>query len=195
MSMVYKKYLKRLFDIIISGILILICFPIFLILFVIVKIESKGSFFFFQKRVGYNGKIFKVIKIRTMVCESRDPNVQVFHNSPDITRIGRILRRVKLDELTQIVNVFIGDMSIVGPRPGLVSQLKDYNVDGLKRLEVRPGLTGLAQVNGNVFLSWSERWIYDRIYVEKLSFFMDCSIIFKTFGILILGEDKFIKRP
>lgn len=113
----------------------------------------------------------------------------------EVTRIGEILRRFKIDELPQIINVFLGDMSLVGPRPCLPRQRAEFNEDGQQRIKVRPGLTGLAQVNGNIYLSWEERWKYDRQYVEKLSFISDIKIVVRTLAILLYGEEKFLKHP
>lgn len=161
----------------------------------LVKLDSKGDFFFFQERLGYKGRKFKIFKIRTMIDKVRIADREIFKNDIEVTRIGAYLRRFKIDELPQIINVLIGDMSLVGPRPGLPSQYFDYNEDGKKRLEVLPGLTGLAQVNGNIYLTWEERWKYDKEYVEKIGFLLDFKIMIKTILILFNGEDKYLKKP
>lgn len=160
-----------------------------------VKIDSSGNFFFFQERLGYQGKIFKIYKIRTMFDKERVADREILKNDVEVTKVGYYLRRFKIDELPQIINVFKGDMSLVGPRPCLPQQLAEFNDDGKKRLEVVPGLTGLSQINGNIHLTWEERWKYDREYVENLNFVLDMKIIFKTFFILIHGEDKYLKSP
>lgn len=130
-----------------------------------------------------------------MYDKERVADREILKGDADVTKIGEYLRRFKIDELPQIINVFKGDMTLVGPRPCLPRQLAEFNEDGRKRIEVVPGLTGLSQVNGNIHLSWEERWKYDREYVEKQSFLLDTKIIFKTFLILLNGEDKYIKRP
>ncbi|WP_294311786.1 sugar transferase [uncultured Chryseobacterium sp.] len=191
----YKKFIKRFLDLIVALSIIIFLFPLFLVLYIFVKIDSSGNFFFFQDRLGYQGKVFKIYKIRTMFDKERVADREILKNDIEVTKIGYYLRRFKIDELPQIINVFKGDMSLVGPRPCLPQQLKEFNEDGKKRIEVVPGLTGLSQVNGNIHLSWEERWKYDRQYVEKQSFILDVKIIFKTFLILFNGEDKYLKSP
>lgn len=191
----YRKIIKRFLDIIISFTVILLLFPIFLVVYILVKIDSPGKFFFFQERLGQKGKIFKIYKVRTMYDRERVADREILKGDVEVTKIGYYLRRFKIDELPQIINVFQGDMSLVGPRPCLPRQLEEFNEDGKMRIKVTPGLTGLAQVNGNIHLSWEERWKYDREYVENQSFLLDLKIIFKTFLILLNGEDKYIKRP
>lgn len=122
-------------------------------------------------------------------------NKEIFKGDSEVTRIGSILRRFKIDELPQLLNILKCEMSFIGPRPGLPEKLKEFNEDGKYRLEVKPGLTGLAQINGNIYLTWEERWKYDREYVEKISFVLDLNIFIKTFLIVFLGESKFIRKP
>lgn len=188
----YRRFGKRFLDILISGTLLTIASPILILAFVFVKAESPGPFFFLQERLGFKGKIFKILKIRTMTHKQRVVSKEVFRGDAEVTRVGAILRRFKIDELPQLLNVLFGDMSIIGPRPGLPIQLPEYNEDGLIRLEVKPGLTGLAQINGNIYLPWEVRWKYDRKYVENLSFLLDVQILFKTIWVVIRGEEKFI---
>ena len=151
--------------------------------------------FFLQKSAGKNGRAFYLYKFRTMTDRPRKVDEEIFKDNKEVTRVGHVLRRYKIDELPQILNIIKGDMSIVGPRPCMVDQIKDLNEDGKKRLLVKPGLTGLAQINGNIYLSWEERWKYDRYYVENLDFLLDLSILIKTVLIVLLGEDKFINKP
>lgn len=191
----YKKFIKRFLDLIVALSVIIFLFPLFLIIYILVKMDSPGRFFFFQDRLGYQGKVFKIYKIRTMFDKERVADREILKNDIEVTKIGYYLRRFKIDELPQIINVFKGDMSLVGPRPCLPQQLKEFNEDGKKRVEVVPGLTGLSQVNGNIHLSWEERWKYDRQYVEKQSFILDMKIVFKTFLILFNGEDKYLRSP
>lgn len=191
----YKLIFKRFLDLALS-IPAFICFSPFLFLaYITVKLTSKGPFFFFQERLGKKGRIIRVIKIRTMVHAERTPNREILKGDAEVTKVGYFLRRLKIDEMPQVLNVINGDMSLVGPRPGLPSQLPEFNEDGRARLTVKPGLTGLAQVNGNIHLTWPERWKYDRYYAENLSFGLDVRIIFKTFLIIILGEHRFLKHP
>jgi lipopolysaccharide/colanic/teichoic acid biosynthesis glycosyltransferase len=169
--------------------------PILLLCMLLVKLDSRGPVFYNQERLGKGGRLFKVFKLRTMTDKVRTSHTEVLKGNSELTRVGSVLRRSKLDELPQILNVLRGEMSLVGPRPALPSQIAEFNEDGRRRLEVRPGLTGLAQVNGNIYLSWPERWIYDRRYVEKLSFALDFSILLKTISIVLLGEERFLRKP
>lgn len=191
----YKKFIKRFFDFLISLLIILFLVPLFIVLYILVKMDSKGDFFFFQERLGKNGRIFKVFKIRTMTDKVRVADREILKGDAEVTRMGTILRRLKIDELPQVINIFKGDMSFVGPRPCLPNQITEFNEDGRSRVLVTPGLTGLAQTNGNIYLTWEERWKYDRYYVENLSFFLDIKIMFKTVLIVLLGEQKFLKKP
>jgi len=130
-----------------------------------------------------------------MTHKTRDADREILKGDPELTKIGVLLRRFKIDEIPQFINILKGDMSIVGPRPCLPEQLEDFDKNGYRRIEVKPGLTGLAQINGNIHLSWPERWVYDKEYVENISFWLDIRIIFTTISIVIFGEDKFIKHP
>lgn len=190
----YLKF-KRLFDLFISFAILLLLFPLFIIVAVLIKLDSKGPIFYLQSRVGENGRVFRIYKLRTMTNKERDPNVkQTYLQDPDITRIGGLLRRFKIDELPQIWNVFIGDMSLVGPRPALPSLYEKFGEIAKKRCEVRPGMTGWAQVNGNIYLPWEERLCLDREYVDRMSFMLDLRILVKTVAIVLFGEEKYIKK-
>ena len=190
----YLKF-KRLFDFFISFAILLLLFPLFIIVAVLIKLDSKGPIFSLQSRVGENGRVFRIYKLRTMTNKERDPNVkQTYLQDPDITRIGGLLRRFKIDELPQIWNVFIGDMSLVGPRPALPSLYEKFGEIAKKRCEVRPGMTGWAQVNGNIYLPWEERLCLDREYVDRMSFMLDLRILVKTVAIVLFGEEKYIKK-
>lgn len=190
----YLKF-KRLFDFFISFDILLLLFPLFIIVAVLIKLDSKGPIFYLQSRVGENGRVFRIYKLRTMTNKERDPNVkQTYLQDPDITRIGGLLRRFKIDELPQIWNVFIGDMSLVGPRPALPSLYEKFGEIAKKRCEVRPGMTGWAQVNGNIYLPWEERLCLDREYVDRMSFMLDLRILVKTVAIVLFGEEKYIKK-
>ena len=190
----YLKF-KRLFDFFISFAILLLLFPLFIIVAVLIKLDSKGPIFYLQSRVGENGRVFRIYKLRTMTNKERDPNVkQTYLQDPDITRIGGLLRRFKIDELPQIWNVFIGDMSLVGPRPALPSLYEKFGEIAKKRCGVRPGMTGWAQVNGNIYLPWEERLCLDREYVDRMSFMLDLRILVKTVAIVLFGEEKYIKK-
>lgn len=188
----YKYFFKRLIDILISTFLISILLPFLLIISILIKLNSKGNIFFLQERLGKNGKVFKIYKFRTMTDKPRKVR-QVLLNDDEVTYIGKFLRRYKIDELPQLINIFKGNMSMVGPRPDHPSHLKNYNEIAKARLSVLPGLTGLSQINGNIHISWGERWQFDKKYVDNLSFYNDMKIILKTFLVVILGEEKFKK--
>lgn len=188
--MVYRVVFKRVFDFVISVILLLLFGPIILLFGLFVKLESKGPMFFIQIRVGRSGKEFTLYKLRSMKQNENRKEVQVFHGNPDITSLGKFIRRFKIDELPQIWNVLIGDMSLVGPRPCLPTLLEKFDENAYCRLKVRPGLTGWAQVNGNIFNSWPKRWELDRYYVENISSFFDLKIIAMTIGVVLFGEKK-----
>ena len=190
----YLKF-KRLFDFFISFAILLLLFPLFIIVAVLIKLDSKGPIFYLQSRVGENGRVFRIYKLRTMTNKERDPNVkQTYLQDPDITGIGGLLRRFKIDELPQIWNVFIGDMSLVGPRPALPSLYEKFGEIAKKRCEVRPGMTGWAQVNGNIYLPWEESLCLEREYVDRMSFMLDLRILVKTVAIVLFGEEKYIKK-
>lgn len=186
----YRKHLKRFIDVTASGISLILLSPIFLIVIVLIKIESNGPALFTQKRVGKEGKEFKIFKFRTMLTfeDSFYPDGSPIENYDRITKVGNILRKTSIDELPQLINIFIGDMSIVGPRPTLSYQVEKYDDNQARRLKVKPGLTGLAQVNGRNSLSWEQKIQYDIDYVEKITFLSDLKIILKTFIVVFKTE-------
>ena len=181
---------KNIFDIIFSLCLLFITLPILIVSIILIKLETKGSIFFIQDRVGKDGIIFKIFKLRTMKQNNHQKKVQVFLENSDVTRVGFYLRRFKIDELPQIFNVLLGQMSIIGPRPCLPSLLETFDKNAKFRLKVKPGLTGWSQVNGNIYNSWTKRWELDKYYVENLSFFLDLRIFISTIGVIFLGEKK-----
>ncbi len=190
----YRKFGKRVFDLVLSILTLITLAPIFVLVALLIILTSRGPVFFVQDRIGLNGKVFKAYKFRTMIHRPRIPDHEIIGRDPELTPVGYLLRRFKLDELPQLFfNVLKGDMSIVGPRPALPAQLSEYDEFALRRLEVRPGLTGLAQVNGNIYLPWSERWKYDVFYVDNLSFWLDIQIIVRTLFVIVLGEKRFRK--
>ncbi|NQY06400.1 MAG: sugar transferase [Flavobacteriaceae bacterium] len=190
----YKKGFKRLIDLTISFLSLLFLSPLLLLVAFLIKVTSKGPVFYTQERLGYQGKTFKLYKFRSMkVNNTVSEKTQVFKGNTSVTGIGQIIRRFKIDELAQLINIFNGDMSIVGPRPCLPSLKEEFNETAYYRLKAKPGLTGLAQINGNIFLSWEERWEFDKQYVENITFVKDLGIILKTILIVFLGEEKFKK--
>lgn len=187
----YRNYLKRPFDLVASGMVLLLVAPLLVLLAIVVKLDSRGPVFFSQRRVGRYGRVFTLWKFRTMIHRSRKVSGEIMGSDPEVTRSGRWMRRFKLDELPQLLHVVLGDMSLVGPRPCMEDNVRDFTEDGFARLEVRPGLTGLAQVNGNIYLTWPERWKLDRQYVENLTMAVDMKILWKTCLVLIFGERKY----
>ncbi len=193
----YSKYFKRVLDFGLSLIVLLVLSPLLILVAILIKLGSEGPVFFMQERPGKGQKIFEVYKFRTMVKDAvkqQEVGVEVIGSDSRITTIGKFLRRFKIDELAQLINILKGDMSIVGPRPTLPEYVNLYEGWELLRFSVRPGLTGLAQVNGNIFLEQQEKSAYDVKYIENISFFNDIKIILKTVAIVFLGEEKFVKK-
>ena len=177
----YKNFFKRFLDFILSLLALVVLSPVLLILTVLGLINMKGNPFFTQERPGKNEKIFKLIKFRSMTCE-KGPDGKLLPDAKRLTKYGKLLRSTSLDELPELINILKGDMSIVGPRPLLVRYLPRYNEEQRHRHDVRPGLTGYAQVNGRNAISWEERFKLDVEYVRNVSFWMDVKIIFQTVG-------------
>ena len=182
--------LKRIIDIVISSIGLIILFPIFAIIGILIKLDSIGPVFFVQERTGRDGKIFKAYKLRTMVenAEKKGLKYRVAKDDKRITRIGKHLRW-GIDELPQLINVFKGEISLVGPRPTLPHQIKKYSEREKRRLEVKPGITGWALVNGRNILSWPERIKLDIWYVDHWSICLDLKILFKTVWVVIFERE------
>ena len=176
----YKKYLKRGLDIILSGTALLCLSPIIFILWIGLTIANKGAgAFFFQERPGKSGKIFTVVKFKTMTDE-RDANGNLLSDADRLTQVGRFVRSTSLDELPQLWNVLKGDMSLIGPRPLLSQYLPLYSPEQARRHEVRPGITGWAQVNGRNSITWKQKFEHDVWYVDNISFILDMRIIYLT---------------
>ena len=175
----YKKFVKRLLDIVLSGTALIILSPVLLIVAILVRIKLGSPVIFHQKRPGKDGKIFTMCKFRTMTDE-KDGNGNLLPDEVRLTKFGKLLRSTSLDELPELWNIFKGDMSIVGPRPLLVQYLPLYNEEQKHRHDVRPGLTGLAQVNGRNAITWEKKFEYDVEYVRNVSFMMDIKILIGT---------------
>jgi len=183
--------MKRLFDLLCSVPLLVILSPLLLLVAIIMKFEGKGPIIFKQKRGGYKQKHFYIYKFRTMIqnAENTGLGYKTEKNDPRITRVGNVLRKYSIDELPQLINIIKGDMSIVGPRPALTVQTDNYNNYQLQRLQVKPGITGLAQINGRNTLTWDERIKWDVEYVNKASLGLDIKIILKTVFIVLRRKD------
>ena len=175
----YAKCFKRVLDFVVSLMALIVLSPVLLVLAVLGAIKMKGNPFFTQLRPGKDEKIFKLIKFRTMTCET-DKNGELLPDEQRLTRYGQILRSTSLDELPELINILKGDMSIVGPRPLLVRYLPRYNDFQRRRHEVRPGLTGYAQVHGRNAIIWNEKFRYDVEYVDNITFLGDVKILLGT---------------
>lgn len=176
---VYASFVKRILDIIISSLFIIVFSWLYLLLAIIVRINMGSPVLFVQDRPGIQGKVFKLYKFRTM-SDKRDEKGVLLPDKQRLNKFGRLLRSTSLDELPEMFNILKGDMSLVGPRPLLVKYLGYYNAHDMRRHEVRPGLTGLAQVSGRNAMSWKEKFEKDIEYVDHLSFVMDVRIILLT---------------
>jgi lipopolysaccharide/colanic/teichoic acid biosynthesis glycosyltransferase len=186
--------IKRAVDLIVAPVLIILSSPAWLFGAVATKLSSPGPLFFTQERVGRNGQTFRLYKFRTMRADHvHDPTEFMPLHHGGITRIGRMLRRTKIDELPQLLNIFKGDMTLIGPRPTIMEQVREYNDFERRRLNIRPGLTGLAQVNGNAGISWQERIKYDVYYVDHVCPSMDLMILLRTIYVVFAGEQRCVR--
>lgn len=183
----YRKFFKRILDVILSGTALLVLSPVYLVLYILVRVKLGAPVFFTQPRPGLHGKVFNIYKFRTMT-DARDEQGNLLPDEVRLTDFGKTLRSTSLDELPEIWNIFVGDMSIVGPRPLLVKYLERYNDEQKHRHDVRPGLTGLAQVNGRNLCSWEDKFKYDVEYTRNVTFFGDLKILWKTVMIVLKRE-------
>lgn len=187
---------KRALDVIISLSMLVTLFPFFVLIALAIKLQSAGPVFFKSERVGINGRRFVLLKFRSMINGAINIGLGVETSKDDfrITRIGRFLRHWSLDELLQLINILKGEMSLVGPRPALPHQVEKYSGFETKRLEMRPGVTGWAQVNGRNLLSWKERIQLDVWYVQNWYFWLDFKILFMTIKVILTGEGLYGKE-
>lgn len=185
----YKNFFKRIIDFTIVFIALLIIWPILLVITIWLHFANKGAgAFFTQERPGKDGKIFKVIKFKSMTDE-RDADGNLLPNEQRLTKVGKFVRRTSIDELPQLINVLKGDMAIIGPRPLLTKYLELYSIEQARRHEVRPGITGWAQVNGRNAISWTKKFELDVWYVDNCSLWLDLKIIFMTIMNVLKSKD------
>ena len=187
----WARYGKRVCDLIGAAVLMLLLLPLLLVAGLAVKLTSPGAMFFSQARAGRGGRVFRIWKFRTMRAgRVHDLKEIIPLSHPEVTPVGRVLRRTKVDELPQLYSVLIGDMSLIGPRPALPEQAAAYDAFRRQRLLVRPGMTGLAQVNSNAQVSWDERILYDIVYVRRCGLLMDLGIVLRTIVVLLFSEAR-----
>ena len=185
----YKDFFKRLFDFAIVFIALLIIWPFLLAIYICLTITNKGAgAIFYQERPGLNGKIFKVMKFKSMTDE-RDANGKLLPNELRLTKVGKFVRSTSIDELPQLINVLKGDMSLIGPRPLVIRYLELYNEEQARRHDVRPGITGWAQVNGRNAISWCKKFELDVWYVDHCSLWLDIKIFFMTIINVVLRKN------
>lgn len=184
----YRHFFKRALDILFAILALLFLSLVYLVLIILVRIKLGGPVLFKQIRPGKNGRLFKLYKFRSMTNKT-DGNGNLLPDEQRLTKFGKKLRSSSLDELPEIINILKGDMSFIGPRPQLVKDFVFFNEEVMKRQSARPGLSGLAQVNGRNNISWEKKFEYDLQYVKKVTFFKDCAIFFKTIGKVFKRSD------
>ncbi|MCX2745213.1 sugar transferase [Mangrovivirga sp. M17] len=183
----YRDFFKRIIDFIMSLIGLITASPIFLIVWFLLAVNQNGKAFFVQPRPGKNGEVFKLVKFKTMT-DAKDKNGDLLPDDQRLHGLGKFVRKTSLDELPQLINVLKGDMSLIGPRPLLVEYLPLYNEKQARRHDVRPGITGWAQVNGRNAISWEKKFDYDVYYVDNLSFTLDVKILILTIKKVFVAE-------
>jgi undecaprenyl phosphate N,N'-diacetylbacillosamine 1-phosphate transferase len=186
--------MKRVFDLLVSTTLLILLWPVIFIIAIIIKLD-RGPVFFIQKRLGLYGKCFKIYKFRSMVVDADKYLDEKGMSTIDrITKFGNFMRKTSIDEIPQLFNIIRGDMSIVGPRPTLVEHYNLYSDEQKRRFEMRPGVTGLAQINGRNTLKWTKRLEYDVEYIDKYSLWLDLKILLKTVGVVLRGDGIVLDR-
>lgn len=183
----YKSFFKRLLDFTAALIGFILLSPVFVLVMIGLFFANQGKPFFFQTRPGKNEKLFNIIKFKTM-NDKKDSNRELLSDSERLTKIGAFVRKTSLDEIPQLLNVIKGDMSLIGPRPLLVQYLPLYNEFQKQRHNIRPGITGWAQINGRNAISWTQKFEYDVWYVERCNFLLDCKILFLTLKKVFVRE-------
>ena len=183
----YKHFLKNLLDFFIAFTALLVLSPLLIPITVLLALANNGKPFFFQKRPGKNGRIFSIIKFKTMTDE-KDENGDLLPDEKRLTAVGKFVRKTSIDEIPQLINVLKGNMSLIGPRPLLPQYLPLYSERQRKRHDVKPGITGWAQINGRNAISWTKKFEYDVWYVENLSFGLDLKIIIRTIKKVVISE-------
>lgn len=189
----YKKFIKRGLDVAISALALLILWPLMLIVALAIKIESKGPALFKQERLGRNQKVFKILKFRSMCVGAERGGVYSDKKDSRVTKVGRIIRATSIDELPQLINIFVGQMSLIGPRPPLTYhpwEADKYTDEQKKMFLLRPGITGWAQINGRKAVEWNQRIELNVWYVENVSFMLDVKILFKTIFKVFTNADN-----
>lgn len=192
---IYNVFFKRGLDFLFALIILILTSPFLLLSVIFIKIDSKGPVLFTQDRVGKDSEVFKIYKLRTMDTAPFDEYGNKRRDRERITRSGKIIRKLSLDELPQLINILKGQMSFIGPRPLLIRYLPYYTDEEMRRHDVLPGISGLAQVNGRGFLNWEERFAYDVEYVDNISFKMDMHVLFKTIVKVFTGEGTSAVKP
>lgn len=192
---IYNRYIKRFFDFVISLVSLLVLIPIFAVVSIAIKLESKGPVIFKQQRIGKDGKVFNIYKFRSMCVGAENTGSGVYSGKGDtrVTKVGKFIRATSIDELPQLVNIIKGDMSFVGPRPPLTYHpwpIEEYSDEQLKMFLVRPGITGWAQVNGRKGVEWHKRIELNVWYVNNVSILLDCAIMIKTVAKVVTNADN-----
>lgn len=189
----YKKYIKRIIDVVISFLMLVVLSPIILIVAIAIKIDSKGPIFFLQERTGKGGKNFKIFKFRTMIVET-EKNGELLKHDERTTKVGDFIRKTSLDEIPQLINVLKGEMSIIGPRPWIPEYYMYFNSEQKHRVDVLPGITGLAQARGRNGIDIFQKIAYDVEYTKNVTFKMDVRIILETIKTVITKDGVEIKQ-
>tara|TARA_R110002050_G_scaffold288208_8_gene439950 strand:+ start:3005 stop:3634 length:630 start_codon:yes stop_codon:yes gene_type:complete len=188
MKKLYRNFIKRILDFTAAFVGLILISPILIILLIILSISNNGKPFFYQRRTGKNGKLFTILKLKTMT-DKTDDNDELLPALERVTKTGNICRKYSLDEIPQLFNILKGDMSLIGPRPLLPQYLEHYSKEQNRRHEVMPGITGWAQINGRNTISWEQKFEYDVYYVDNQSFLFDVKILWQTFYKVIKKSD------
>lgn len=194
-STFYSKYVKRMIDIILALFLLVLTLPILILATIAIKLDSKGSVFFKQPRIGKYGHQIMIYKLRTMDTKTHDEKGKKIRDRDRVTKPGKVIRKLSVDEIPQLFNILKGDMSFIGPRPLLVRYFPYYTNEEVQRHNVLPGITGIAQVKGRSFLQWEKRFEYDLEYVKTISFFTDLKIVLATIKAVFTGAGTSAVRP